>query len=127
MISAFATSALFAFYIETAYPDSGGDYGSLLIPAFFIAYAYVSLLVFPFSLLVDKWTKSIRHGAVSALGRVLLRVMPAAIAAGALFLFGARAGSGTLALYGMVLMFAYYAIDDLVSRLESKYRTNKAA
>ncbi len=126
LISAFATSALFSIYIDAVFPDSGGHYGSLLIPAFFIAYAFVSFFVFPVSLLVDKLTKSVRHSAVAAIVGVLLSGTALALAIGTALLLGARAGV-TLALYGMVLMYGYLAIDVWVSRVENKYRKNNLA
>jgi hypothetical protein len=123
LISAFATSVLFAVYIEVMYPDSGGDYGSLFLPAFFIAFAFVTIIAFPVSLLADKMAKSVRRVTAPTTRNALVSGAALATGIGALILFGSKEGS-RLALYGLVLLYGYFTIDYLVSLIESKYRRN---
>ncbi len=121
MIGAFAASALFAVYIAVFFPVLRENLGLQLIAVFFIAYAFIVIVVFPISLLIDKLARSGRSPALKALGNVLLVAVSLGIALGVLVSIGGRASS-QLALCGLVLIFGYLALDQLLSRIESKYR-----
>lgn len=121
MIGAFTASVLFAVYIAVFFPVLRENLGLQLIAVFFIAYAFIVIIVFPVSLLIDKLARSGRSPALQAFGNVLLVAASLGIALGVLVSIGGRVSS-QLALCGLVLIYGYLALDQLLSRIESKYR-----
>lgn len=121
MIGAFAASVLFAVYVAVFFPVLRDNLGLQLIAVFFIAYAFIVMIVFPVSLLIDKLALSGQPPTLKAFGNVLLVASSLGIALGVLAMIGGRVSS-QLTLYGLVLIYGYLALDNVLSRIESKYR-----
>ncbi|MFC4600759.1 hypothetical protein [Cohnella hongkongensis] len=119
VISIFGASLIVAFYLPLTFFESAQDYAVTLLPAFFIAFAFHTIVAFPMSMLVDRLAAPFRQPVLRTTSYALLGGALLALAGGVLVLLGASF-NGAVAGHGLAALYVYFLLDAGVSRIERR-------